>query len=387
MKQKSLVLVFIAIAITLSAVRVHAQMEKPKAEKEVWAALKEKVWFKIVANFSIHKQYPELEKACCKILFKTDSLPLQAAFKEHLNTYEKVQSPEKKMVYDDQKEEFTIRFENGVEGKYLCYFVNYKKLWVGENMAHSRNRTRNIIYDVVHNKVLTLEDVLVPEKVEEVKSLIGDAFPQMGMNDKRLSVGCMKQGKLMAAELKYLEYPDAFTDQFKQLLNWDEIDQALKRAAAARILSQANQVVGSSEKVATNASVIDVNKVYDVVEHMPEFAPCTYEVNVYNNKGKVIGVRTVNCPGGQAGLLRFISDNLKYPAIAEENGIQGRVVCTFVVGLDGTVSDVQVARSIDPSLDKEALRVLKGMPRWNPGIHNGQPVRVKYTVPVTFKLQ
>ena len=362
MKQKSLVLVFIAIAITFSAVRVQAQMEKPKAEKEVWAALKEKVWFKIVANFSIHKQYPELEKACCKILFKTDSLPLQAAFKEHLNTYEKVQSPEKRMVYDDQKEEFTIRFENGVEGKYLCYFVNYKKLWVGENMAHSRNRTRNIIYDVVHNKVLTLEDVLVPEKVEEIKSVIGDAFPQMGMNDKRLSVGCMKQGKLMAAELKYLDYPDAFTDQFKQLLDWDEIEQTLKQATAARILSQANQVVGSSDNVATNASVIDVNKVYDVVEQMPEF------------------------PGGQAAFLKWIADNIKYPTIAEENGIQGRVVCTFVVERDGSVIDVQIARSIDPSLDKEALRVLKGMPRWNPGKRKGQAVRVKYTVPVTFKL-
>jgi len=104
-------------------------------------------------------------------------------------------------------------------------------------------------------------------------------------------------------------------------------------------------------------------KVFDVVEQMPEF------------------------PGGQAALLKWISDNIKYPAIAEENGIQGRVVCTFVVERDGSVTDVQVARSVDPSLDKEAKRVLMKMPRWIPGKQNGSAVRVKYTVPVTFRLQ
>ena len=104
-------------------------------------------------------------------------------------------------------------------------------------------------------------------------------------------------------------------------------------------------------------------KVFDVVEQMPEF------------------------PGGQAALLKWIGDNIKYPAIAEENGILGRVVCTFVVERDGSVTDVQVARSIDPSLDKEAVRVLKKMPKWIPGRQNGSAVRVKYTVPVTFKLQ
>ncbi len=104
-------------------------------------------------------------------------------------------------------------------------------------------------------------------------------------------------------------------------------------------------------------------KVFDVVEQMPEF------------------------PGGPAALMKWLSDNIKYPAVAEENGIQGRVVCTFVVERDGSVTDVQVARSIDPSLDKEAIRVLKKMPKWIPGRQNGSAVRVKYTVPVTFKLQ
>ena len=104
-------------------------------------------------------------------------------------------------------------------------------------------------------------------------------------------------------------------------------------------------------------------KVFDVVEQMPSF------------------------PGGPSALMSYLSENIKYPAVAAENGIQGRVICTFVVERDGSISDVKVARSVDPSLDKEAVRVVKSMPNWIPGKQNGGAVRVKYTLPVTFKLQ
>ncbi len=105
------------------------------------------------------------------------------------------------------------------------------------------------------------------------------------------------------------------------------------------------------------------NKVFDVVEQQPAF------------------------PGGQGALLSWLSQNIHYPAVAEENGIQGRVVVSFVVEKDGSISNVQVVRGVDPSLDKEAARVVKSMPKWTPGKQNGQAVRVKYNVPVTFKLQ
>ena len=104
-------------------------------------------------------------------------------------------------------------------------------------------------------------------------------------------------------------------------------------------------------------------KVFDVVEQMPSF------------------------PGGPSALMQFLSSNIKYPVVAEENGVQGRVVCTFVVEKDGSITDVRVIKSVDPSLDKEAMRVVKSMPKWIPGKQNGSAVRVKYTVPVTFRLQ
>lgn len=103
--------------------------------------------------------------------------------------------------------------------------------------------------------------------------------------------------------------------------------------------------------------------IFEVVEKMPEF------------------------PGGQMALMQFLSKNMKYPTIAQENGTQGRVTVQFVVNRDGSIVDAKVIRGVDPYLDKEALRVVGLMPKWKPGEQRGKPVRVKYTVPVMFRLQ
>ncbi len=92
-------------------------------------------------------------------------------------------------------------------------------------------------------------------------------------------------------------------------------------------------------------------------------------------------------PGGESALMKFINDNLRYPQLALENGISGRVICTFVIDGRGKVSDIQVIRSVDPNLDREAIRVISMMPDWKPGKQRGKPVRVRYTLPIIFKLQ
>ena len=104
-------------------------------------------------------------------------------------------------------------------------------------------------------------------------------------------------------------------------------------------------------------------EVFMVAEQMPEF------------------------PGGMKELLKFLQDNLKYPENAMKNNVQGRVIVQFVVEKDGTPTEFKVLRSVDPDLDAEALRVLQTMPKWKPGMQRGEVVRVKYTVPVSFKLQ
>ena len=123
------------------------------------------------------------------------------------------------------------------------------------------------------------------------------------------------------------------------------------------------EVLKAKEVIADEKPKEEETKVFDVVEQMPEF------------------------PGGQGALFEYLSKNIKYPVVAEENGIQGRVIVTFVVERDGSITDVKVVKSVDPSLDKEAQRVVRSMPKWIPGKQNGSAVRVKFTVPVTFRLQ
>ncbi len=91
-------------------------------------------------------------------------------------------------------------------------------------------------------------------------------------------------------------------------------------------------------------------------------------------------------PGGTAALLEYLRKNIKYPAICRENNIQGRVLVTFIVNKDGAIVEPEVVKSVNPSLDKEALRVISQMPNWKPGSQRGKPVRVKFTVPVNFRL-
>ena len=149
----------------------------------------------------------------------------------------------------------------------------------------------------------------------------------------------------------------------------DEVEKSNKAIGALTV--EGNDEVGGEvlkikEEIAAPEPpkpVVEDNKIFEVVEQMPSF------------------------PGGMGALMSWLSQNIKYPVIAAENGVSGRVIVQFVVEKDGSITDVKIAKSVDPSLDKEAARVVSSMPKWSAGRQNGSPVRVKYTVPVTFKLQ
>jgi len=149
----------------------------------------------------------------------------------------------------------------------------------------------------------------------------------------------------------------------------DEVEKSNKAVGAFTVEGNdevGGEVLKAKEEIAAPEppkQQVEENKVFDVVEQMPSF------------------------PGGMGALMSWLGQNIKYPVIAAENGVQGRVIVQFVVEKDGSITDVKVAKSVDPSLDKEAARVVSAMPKWTPGKQNGSAVRVKYTVPVTFKLQ
>jgi TonB family protein len=107
---------------------------------------------------------------------------------------------------------------------------------------------------------------------------------------------------------------------------------------------------------------IETDKVYQVVEKMPEF------------------------PGGKQRLLNWMKENIQYPVEAQKEGIQGRVIITFVINKSGKAVEPLIIQSVDPLLDKEAIRLINSMPKWKPGEEKGEPVRVKFTMPINFRL-
>ena len=120
--------------------------------------------------------------------------------------------------------------------------------------------------------------------------------------------------------------------------------------------------IADLKQVVTQAEP-EPEKVFDMVEQMPTF------------------------PGGQQELMSYLGKNIKYPTISQEMGSAGRVIVQFVVDKDGSISNPEVVRGVDAYLDKEAIRVISSMPKWRPGVQNGKKVRVKFTVPVSFRLQ
>lgn len=155
-------------------------------------------------------------------------------------------------------------------------------------------------------------------------------------------------------------------EEDKQVKNQEDVLENEAAVGAVDITEGTNDL----NKIAIKEEVIAAPKVEDeqpvsiaMVEQKPEF------------------------PGGEAAMYKWLSDNIVYPSAASEEGISGRVVVEFVVGKDGSITNVRVVRPRHPALDKEALRVVKAMPKWMPGRNNGQPVKVTYTLPVTFRLQ
>lgn len=125
----------------------------------------------------------------------------------------------------------------------------------------------------------------------------------------------------------------------------------------------ANEAITVRHIVVEPEVVEEVDEVVDFADIMPEY------------------------PGGAAALMAYLGKSIKYPIRPQEDGVQGKVIVQFVVDKDGSISNPTVAKSVHPDLDREALRVIQSMPKWKPGVVKGRTVRVKYTVPVTFKLQ
>ncbi|MBP5561421.1 MAG: energy transducer TonB [Muribaculaceae bacterium] len=201
-------------------------------------------------------------------------------------------------------------------------------------------------------------DTEVPEDEPEIQQ-IEEQKPEMKPEDV--------QNTVKATELNIVE--DSKFDKEKEVVNQDERKEDDRSAGAQDVKDGTDDKTVKTVKEEVKITETpkeevkhEPEKVFTAVEQMPEF------------------------PGGQAALLKFISNNIQYPQAAADNNVQGKVYVKFVVTSTGKVDKVQIARSVDKALDQEALRVCRMLPNFTPGRQNGQPVNVWYTLPVTFKL-
>ena len=209
-----------------------------------------------------------------------------------------------------------------------------------------------------------------------VVALVGFYLPRL----IRMAIPEQKEVNVEVTQLSQLEEPEVKQEELVKPVEQIAPPPALKSTIkfTAPVIKKDEEVneddelksqdelngkdIADLQEVITQAPV-EEEKPYTMVEQMPQY------------------------PGGPAELLKYIAKNLRYPTIAQENGIQGRVILRFVVSATGEVKDITVLRSLDPYCDKEAIRVVSTLPKWIPGKQNGRNVPVYYTLPIQFKLQ
>ena len=216
--------------------------------------------------------------------------------------------------------------------------------------TYNQNKRKEKITDVVQMSDISMKNAEVPK--ENIEKRYEAPPPVELISTIKFTAPVIKKDELVKEE--------------NQVKSMDEI-------AVSKVAISVADVKGTNEETGVDIATLQGNiliapsdepeKIFEVVEQPPSY------------------------PGGDAALMEYLNNNISYPTIAVDNLIQGKVTCSFVVGKDGSIQDVRVERSVDGSLDKEAVRVIKSMPRWIPGRQGGNAVKVKYYLPVTFRLQ
>ena len=339
---------------------------------------KDNAWEQVKFNMTYPESCESLNEICGKFFFG--------------NTSAKSVKEQGRQFFEDYTSIKTYSSDKKVSGRYImnmklvdetpkyrCYLLEKRVIKMGRRTYE----TFNLVYDVAKNRILTVDNVLIPELAQKIKRIYGNRDFSIIMNEEMIVFG---SGDKVLESYFYGAHPDIFTEDFFRLIDMEKEVAAFEKKRAdyekAKSEYRRNHAATSQQKEYVSGRVVkdeatgmvsqvvadeirgDENtKVFTVVEQMPSF------------------------PGGDAALMAYLSQNVQYPPIAEEMGIQGRVLVSFVVERDGSITNVHVERGVDPSLDREAIRVVKAMPRWNPGKQNNSPVRVMYTTPVTFRLQ
>lgn len=337
-------------------------------------------------NFTAEIEYPvndtRIQEVISKKLFGESNGDIKAALDKYLEQFDKVEplySSKMKQKKHDGRQKIIVQY-HGREKMFIQKYGNVTPAVVTNHCetadkyasfacyaGHKYNDGKEnkftgagiilsnineyFTYDTEAGRLLTIGDVFTPNTIANAGLDANDTNLLIEPYANNLSIIRNIDGKLQYTDFNMTNRLLLFTEQIKALTDSIAVKNKWKEEQLAIIDKKA---LDERAQMKANKNVI--------IEVMPSF------------------------PGGDVELIKWLSKNIKYPAIAEENGVQGRVIVRFVVGKDGTIRNPEIVKSVDPSLDKEALRVIKSMPRWTPGKQNDVPVEVYFTLPVTFQL-
>lgn len=386
-------------------------------------------------DLDCHLEIPDgedIQKYVSKIIFNEENLGLKEAY----DTFTKLWKREESDAKRETRGTITInlRKEYELDSRFSCYRASaslagtIKFKTQPENSSIKKMKAqyfswfsgidRGFIVDIQKRELVDINQILIPTVAGQITNMFG-ADLSLYAEDRVLQFYSKKNDARLIFSKTTEQH---FTDYFKQLVGWGmqkdyDAPRFLRGEAALKKyftdghfpLASDNEeadtvsvsLVINEEGAPLQPKVVKKSKYFSekillqLCEKMPKWMPAYQdgkpimkEVSFNLRLPRIFDVIETmpQFPGGDAALIAYLAKSIKYPIVAEENGIQGLVICTFVVERDGRITNVKVRKSVDPTLDKESIRVLSNMPNWIPGQQGGVPVRVRYTVPVTFRL-
>ena len=447
-KRKHLKSILSILCLSFCSLAINAQSSDMRIDKKSIVRFNE-TYYKLECHIDIPED-KKLQEYLSELIFCKDKSDLKTAYESFLKKYERantVQTTRGSIIINLSKEyELDGRFSCYHVSANIPGNTKYVQLLLSDRLGEQYTKflkgiDGDFIFDMQKHELLGIDQIFVPAIADKLKGAFGKN-PSLYAEDRCLCIFSKKsEGKFLFNETTEKH----FTDYFKQLVGWGQQkdkdtprflrgEAALKKFYADNKIAVASADDPEADTISVSVIVsedgspvrteikkttgyLPSKKLHEINEKMPKWLPAyqdgkaitkevTFSLGIHPNKyfpiidkpsytgenaqpgNKVFDVveQMPSFPGGKDALNQFLSSNIKYPVEAEEKGIQGRVICTFIVERDGSISDAKPAISVDPLLDKEALRVISSMPKWNPGKQRGSAVRVKYILPITFRL-
>jgi len=333
-----------------------------------------KEWFYHFADFTYMNGEKSLEQCLSKILFKVNNTSLVDAYNKHVSGFEETKPAKKMDKENEQYFKYTVDTLCYKPGKYIGLHTTILQQTIEKGKANLKRSERHIIYDILHGKVLSMEDIFIPEVLETTKQKIGNARLHMAMTDEMIVFGMKRKNNLMM--LPYNNIANLLTEEFKQLvdIDWDNLSPIkIVKKNDDRIVSD-NKGNPSNVRCKFELSV-STKPIID--ERNQEGTYSKSSIEDYIPK----------YPGGYPAFMKFVFDNLSYPKEAVEKELSGKVVANFLVEPYGSYERIRIIESPYPILENEVLRVLRKMPVWQPARQIGLSLLNQCTVTIRFIIE